>query len=93
MEYLIILPTEELTSKERANLITRELYNVTAPVAKQFDYQVNGKVFQVLAHPDNPQLSSSWILRPGKSSARPSPPRGNTPFRWTRTSLSTARPR
>ena len=55
MEYLIILPTEELTSKERANLITRELYNVTAPVAKQFDYQANGKVFQVLAHPDNPQ--------------------------------------
>jgi hypothetical protein len=55
MEYLIILPTEELTSKERANLITRELYNVTAPVAKQFDYQANGKVFPVLAHPDNPQ--------------------------------------
>jgi len=55
MEYLIILPTEELTSKERANLITRELYNVTAPVAKQFDYQANGKVFQVLAHPDNPE--------------------------------------
>ena len=55
MEFLIILPTEELTSKERANLITRELYNVTAPVAKQFDYQANGKVFQVLAHPDNPQ--------------------------------------
>ena len=55
MEFLIILPTEELTSKERANLITRELYNVTAPVAKQFDYQANGKVFAVIAHPDNPE--------------------------------------
>ena len=55
MEFLIILPTEELTSKDRANLITRELYNVTAPEARQQPYKADGIVFPVIAHPDNPQ--------------------------------------
>ena len=55
MEFLIILPTEELTSKDRANLITRELYNVTAPVARQQPYKADGIVFPVIAHPDNPE--------------------------------------
>ena len=55
MEFLIILPTEELTSKDRANLITRELYNVTAPEARQQPYKADGIVFPVITHPDNPE--------------------------------------
>ena len=55
MSYIITLPNDELTSQERAQLITRELYNITAPEAKQHDYQADGTVFGVIAHPDGDQ--------------------------------------
>ena len=55
MSYIITLPNDELTSQERAQLITRELYNITAPEAKQHDYQADGTVFGVIAHPHGDQ--------------------------------------
>ena len=55
MSYIITLPNDELTSQERAQLITRELYNITAPEAKQHDYQADGTVFGIIAHPDGDQ--------------------------------------
>ena len=55
MSYIITLANDELTSQERAQLITRELYNITAPEAKQHDYQADGTVFGVIAHPDGDQ--------------------------------------
>ena len=55
MSYIITLPNDELTSQERAQLITRELYNITAPEARQQPYKADGIVFGVIAHPDNPE--------------------------------------
>ena len=55
MQYIIVLPEGTLTSEKRAKSITRELYNITAPEAKQHDYQADGTVFGVIAHPDGDQ--------------------------------------
>ena len=51
-KYIIVLPVGVLTSKTRAEAITRELYNITVPLAIQQEYQKDGKVFGVIAHPD-----------------------------------------
>jgi hypothetical protein len=53
--YIIVLPAGVLNSETRAKAITRELYNITVPVAVQADYQKNGTVFGVVAHPDGVQ--------------------------------------
>jgi hypothetical protein len=55
--WILILPNEDYTSYNRANLITRELYNITAPEAQQFAYQADGTVFSVLTHPDGVQTA------------------------------------
>lgn len=55
MQYIIVLPEGTLTSEKRANSITRELYNITTPLAVQEPYQKNGNVFGVLVHPDGVQ--------------------------------------
>jgi len=54
-KYIIVLPAGVLTSKTRAEAITRELYNITVPLAIQQDYQKDGKVFGVISHPDGVQ--------------------------------------
>ena len=54
-KYIIVLPAGVLTSKTRAEAITRELYNITVPLAIQAEYQKDGKVFGVIAHPDGVQ--------------------------------------
>ena len=54
-KYIIVLPAGVLTSKPRAEAITRELYNITVPLAIQQDYQKDGKVFGVVVHPDGVQ--------------------------------------
>ena len=53
--YIIVLPVGLLSSEARAKAITRELYNITVPVAVQEDYQKDGTVFGVVAHPDGVQ--------------------------------------
>ncbi len=55
MQYIIVLPEGTLTSEKRAKSITRELYNITTPLAIQEDYQKDGTVFGVLVHPDGIQ--------------------------------------
>jgi len=55
MQYIIVLPEGTLTSEKRANSITRELYNITTPLAVQEPYQKDGNVFGVLVHPDGVQ--------------------------------------
>ena len=52
MSYILIESNDDLTSQERAELITRELYNITAPEAMQHDYQADGTVFGLVEHPD-----------------------------------------
>ena len=58
MSYILIESNDDLTSQERAELITRELYNITAPEAIQHDYQADGTVFGLVKHPD----SDDWAM-------------------------------
>ena len=53
--YIIVLPEGTLTSEKRAKSITRELYNITTPLAIQQPYQKDGTVFGVIEHPDGVQ--------------------------------------
>ena len=53
--YIIVLPEGTLTSEKRAKSITRELYNITTPLAIQQPYQKDGTVFGVISHPDGVQ--------------------------------------
>ena len=55
MQYIIVLPEGTLTSEKRAKSITRELYNITTPLAVQEPYQKDGTVFGVIVHPDGIQ--------------------------------------
>ena len=54
-QYIIVLPEGTLTSEKRAKSITRELYNITTPLAVQEPYQKDGTVFGVIVHPDGVQ--------------------------------------
>ena len=53
--YIIVLPELTLSSEQRAKSITRELYNITSPLAIQAPYQKDGTVFGVIEHPDGVQ--------------------------------------
>ena len=55
MQYIIVLAEGTLTSEKRAKSITRELYNITTPLAVQEPYQKDGTVFGVIVHPDGIQ--------------------------------------
>ena len=57
MQYIIVLPEGTLTSEKRAKSITRELYNITTPLAIQEPYQKDGTVFGVIEHPDGVQFA------------------------------------
>ena len=57
MQYIIVLPEGTLTSEKRAKSITRELYNITTPLAVQEPYQKDGTVFGVIVHPDGVQFA------------------------------------
>ena len=57
MQYIIVLPEGTLTSEKRAKSITRELYNITTPLAVQEPYQKDGTVFGVIEHPDGVQFA------------------------------------
>ena len=55
MSYIIVFFEGFLTSEVRAKSITRELYNITVPVAVQQEYQKDATVFGVITHPDGIQ--------------------------------------
>jgi len=55
--YIIVLPELTLSSEQRAKSITRELYNITAPLVTQEPYQKDGTVFGVIEHPDGIQFA------------------------------------
>jgi len=66
MSYILIESNDDLTSQERAELITRELYNITAPEAMQHDYQADGTVFGLVDHPDGGNwamhIQADWVI-------------------------------
>ena len=55
MNYIIVLPEGVLTSQQRAEAISRELYCITRPRQIQTPDQAGAKVFGVIAHPDGVQ--------------------------------------
>ena len=55
MGYIIVLPEGVLTSQQRAEAISRELYCITRPRQIQSPDQADAKVFGVIAHPDGVQ--------------------------------------
>jgi len=55
--YIIILELPHMTSEARAYGISRELYNITVPLAIQEDYHKDGIVFGVVKHPDGIQAA------------------------------------
>jgi hypothetical protein len=55
--YIIILPLPHMTSEARAYGISRELYNITVPLAIQEDYHKDGIVFGVVKHQDGLQCA------------------------------------
>ena len=55
--YIIVLPEGTLTSEHRAKAITRELYNITAPLVTQGTLSKDGTVFGVIEHPDGIQFA------------------------------------
>jgi len=55
--YIIIVPLPHLTSEARAYNISRELYNITVPLAIQEEYHKDGTVFGVVKHQDGFQAA------------------------------------
>lgn len=66
MSYILISANDDHTSQERAELITRELYNITAPEAMQHEYQADGTVFGLVEHPDGGDwamhIQADWVI-------------------------------
>lgn len=56
-QYIIVLTEGTLTSENRAKSITRELYNITRPLAIQNDNEKQSTVFPILEHPDGVQFA------------------------------------
>jgi hypothetical protein len=52
MQYIIVLPEGALNSPQRAAAISRELYNITRPLAIQTPEEVSFNVFGVIHHDD-----------------------------------------
>ena len=52
MNYIIVLPEGVLTSQQRAEAISRELYCITRPRQIQTPDQADAKVFGVIHHDD-----------------------------------------
>jgi len=51
MQYIIVRPEGILTSPQRAQFITRELYCITLPLQFQTPDQHDGTVFGIIHHP------------------------------------------
>lgn len=53
MEYILIEPEGQLNSVQRAQIITRELYNIGRPVFLQNANEADLQMFAVITHPDD----------------------------------------
>lgn len=64
--YIIVLPQGTLSSAQRAEAISRELYCITTPRAIQEQYQSTGQVFGIVKHPDGVQtalqVSTDYVI-------------------------------
>ena len=68
MEYILVNPEGFLNSLERANVISRELYNITFPVFQQSEGEADNNLFPWITHPDDPNeaalvVNSTYIIK------------------------------
>lgn len=61
MEYILIEPEGQLNSLQRAQIITRELYNLTRPVYLQRDDEADATMFAVITHPDDATRAALFV--------------------------------
>jgi len=52
MEWILVNQEGLLTSLQRAEIISRELYNITRPVFVQAEHEADYKLFEYITHPD-----------------------------------------
>ena len=53
MEWILVNPEGRLSSVARAEIISRELYNITRPVFVQTKDEADAKLFEYITHPDD----------------------------------------
>ena len=58
MQWILVNDEGLLTSTQRAQIISRELYNITRPVWMQEEWEADMNLFQYITHPDNPNLAA-----------------------------------
>jgi hypothetical protein len=61
MQYITVLPQGQLTSLERAQIITRELYNLERPVFLQREDEANNTYFGIITHPDDRTRAALFV--------------------------------
>lgn len=61
MEYILIEPEGQLNSLQRAQIITRELYNLTRPVYLQSEDESDATMFAVITHPDDATRAALFV--------------------------------
>ena len=61
MEYITVLPQGQLTSLERAQIITRELYNLERPVFLQREDEADNTYFGIITHPEDRTRAALFV--------------------------------
>ena len=61
MQWITVLPQGQLTSLERAQIITRELYNLGRPVFLQTEDEADSTFFGIITHPDDQTRAALFI--------------------------------
>ena len=61
MEYILIEPEGLLNSVQRANIISRELYNLGRPVFMQREDEATNTYFAVITHPDDDTRAALFV--------------------------------
>jgi len=61
MQWITVLPQGQLTSLERAQVITRELYNLGRPVFLQNEDEADRTYFGIITHPDDATRAALFI--------------------------------
>jgi len=61
MQYITVLPQGQLTSLERAQIITRELYNLERPVFLQREDEAENTYFGIITHPEDRTRAALFV--------------------------------
>ena len=61
MQWITVLPQGQLTSLERAQIISRELYNLGRPVFLQNEDEADNTYFGIITHPDDKTRAALFV--------------------------------